>query len=115
MIASWGMRAWCPRIVAKMAGAHQREDQADPVDPRSVRVVARERQQQRDGAAEGRDLGQGEVHEDDPALHHVDAEVGVDAGQDQAGREGRGQELQHGGVHHCAPVSLIAATSFSTS
>ena len=66
--------------------------------------------------AQRRDLRQREVHEDDAALDHVHAEVGVDAGEDEAGHERRGQELQDGRVHHSArPVSLIAATSRSMS
>ena len=45
-------------------------------------------------APERRDLGEREIDEDDPPLDHVHAEVGVNAGQDQAGRERRGEELQ---------------------
>ena len=42
-----------------------------------------------DGRAQGGDLRQREIHEDDAALDHVNTEVGVDAGEDQAGHEGR--------------------------
>ena len=58
--------------------------------------------QQRDRRAERRDLRQREVDEDDAALDDVDAEVGVDAGQDQAGDERRRQELR------ASQVSMIA-------
>ena len=61
-------------------------------------------------AAQGRDLGQGEVHEDHAALDDVHAQVGMDAGQDEAGREGGGQESQDVEVHYFAPVALMAST-----
>ena len=86
-----------PRVLAadhrEDRGADERERQADPVDRRRVRIAARERQQQRDRRAERRNLRQREIDEDDPALDDVHAQVGVDAGQDQAGDERRGQEL----------------------
>ena len=39
------------------------------------------------GSAEGRDLCQCEINEDHTALDNVYAQVGVNAGQDQAGNE----------------------------
>ena len=64
-----------------------------------MRVAARERQQQRDRRAERGDLRERQVDEDDAALDDVHAEVGVDAGEDQAGDEGRREELQDVEVH----------------
>jgi hypothetical protein len=75
-----------------------------------VRVLVGEGQQQRDGGAERCDLGEREVDEDDAALDHVHAQVGVDAGQDQAGRERRRQEAEDVEVHQRA-----AFTNRSTS
>mgnify|MGYP003693575313 CR=1 FL=1 len=94
MIASCGMRARWPRIVENTGGADEREREADPVRPAAVGIAAGERQQQRDGRAERRDLRQRQVHEDDAALDDVHAEVGVDAGEDQAGGERRRQEVE---------------------
>ena len=59
--------------------------------------------------AQRRDLRQREVDEDDAALDDVHAEVGVDAGEDEAGDEGGQQQLEDG--HDCPPS---AATSAST-
>jgi hypothetical protein len=72
---------------------------ADPVHPGTVRILAGEGEQDGNRRAQGRDLGEREVDEDHPPLHHVDAQVGVDAGQDEAGRERGGEELQDVGVH----------------
>ena len=82
-----------------------------------MRIAAGERQQQRDGRAERGDLREREVDEDDPALDDVHAEVGVDAGQDQARDERRREELENRHVHrgYFAPVALIASTSRLTS
>ena len=82
-----------PRAAAADRRKHERADegehQADPVDDRRVRVAVGERQQQRDRRAERRDLRERQVDEDDAALDDVDAEIGVDAGQDQAGDKRR--------------------------
>ncbi len=79
-----------------------------------MRIAVRQRQQQRDGRAERRDLRERQVDEDDAALDDVDAEVGVDAGQDQARDERRREELQDRHeliAHYLAPAALNAATS----
>ena len=117
MMASWGMRAFWLRMVEKTAAPMKVKSEADPVDPGAVGVAAGEGQEDGDGPAQGGDLGQGEVDEDHAALDHVHAQVGVDAGEDEAGHERRGQELQDGEirVHQRAPVSLMAATSMSMS
>ena len=47
-----------------------------------------------DRRAQGGDLGQRQVHEDHAALDHVHAEVSVNAGQDEAGHEGRQEDFQ---------------------
>ena len=63
------------------------------------RFSAGEGKEDCDARPQGGDLGQGEVDEDHTSLHDVNAEVGMDAGEDQAGREGRGQELEDLEVH----------------
>ena len=50
-------------------------------------------------AAERRDLRERQVDEDHAALDDVHAEVGVNAGQNQAGDERRRQKLQNADVH----------------
>ena len=47
-----------------------------------------------DGGAERGDLREREVDEDDPSLDDVQAQVGVDARDDQAGGNRRRQELK---------------------
>ena len=79
-----------------------------------MRVAVRERHQQRDGGAERRDLGERQIDEDDAALDHVHAEVGVDAREDQAGSERRREKREHRGIRHApcfAAVFLMAFTS----
>ena len=88
MMASWGMRARAAADGREDRRAQEGEHQADPVDATAVRIDA---VQHGDGGAERGDLRQREVDEDHAALHHVDAEVGVNAGEDQAGDEGRQQ------------------------
>ena len=112
MIASWGMRAWRTLTVEKMAAPMNVKTRLDPVDPGPVRVLPREGEQDRDRGAERGDLRERQVDEDDAALHDVDAEVGVDAGQDQAGHEGSGEEPEDVECPcYLAPVSLMVATS----
>ena len=113
MIASCGMRASLVRDHREDRGADEREAEADPVDRRRVRIAAGARQQHRDRRAERGDLREREVDEDDAALDDVHAEIGVDAGQDQAGDERRRQELEDLPDREIAhylrrPVSLIA-------
>ena len=52
--------------------------------------------QERDRDAERRHLGQRQVHEDDAAGEHVEAQVDVDAGEDEAGEEGEAEDVEHG-------------------
>ena len=52
----------------------------------TIRVEV-EAEQVGDRGAERGDLGEREVDEDDPSLHDVNAEVGMDAGEDQAGQK----------------------------
>ena len=52
-----------------------------------------------DRGAERRDLREREVHEDDAALDDVQAEIGVDARDDQAGDDRRRQKLKDRPVH----------------
>jgi hypothetical protein len=76
------------------AGADEGEQQAHPVNHRGVRVAARHREQQGDGAAERGDLRQGEIDEDHPTLDDVQAEIRMNARQDQARRERSGQKFE---------------------
>ena len=69
--------------------ADEREDQADHVGRRAVRL---DPVQRGDGSAERGDLRQREIDEDDPALHHVNAQVGMNACQNQARDKRRQQE-----------------------
>ena len=82
-----------------------------------MRVAIRDRQQHRDRRTESRNLRQREIDEDDAALHDVDAEIGVDPGENQTRDEGRREKLENGREVHgyFAPVRLIAATSVLTS
>ena len=90
MMASCGTRPCC-------LGPGEREErraqrgEAERVDRRtpSSRTGAREDGHRR---AERRHLGQREVHEDHLARDDVEAEVGVDRHDDQAGHERRQQE-----------------------
>ena len=52
------------------------------------------------GRAQSSNLRKSEVNEDDAALHHVNAQVGVDASENQAGNERQNQEWQN---FHVAP------------
>ncbi len=89
------------------AHARQREQQA-AADCEGQRVPVGRRApgrmpcQQRDGDAERRHLGQREIHEDHPARQHVQAEVGVDARQQQAGGERQREEVDHRAVPSAA-------------
>ena len=105
-----------PRALAADGREHERADEgereADPVDHRRMGIAVRPRRQQRDGGAERRDLRQRQVDENHAALDDVHAEVGVNAREDQAGRETRQQERQHRCVeHYFVPPFLIASTS----
>ena len=65
----------------------------------------------RDGRAERGDLRERQIHEDHAAFDDVHAQIGVDAGQNQAGDERRSQELEHRPIEHCGPDFLIASTN----
>ena len=65
-----------------------------------VWIAVRERHQQRDGGAERRNLRERQIDEDDAALDDVHAQIGVDAGEDQAGGERRREKREHRGVRH---------------
>ena len=88
-------------------------------------------EQERRRRAQGGDLGERDIHEDDLAGQHVDAEVGVDAGEDQTHEERRPQKgqqiaehasalrplarrLGEGVEHLCPPHHFIAMTSALT-
>ena len=53
----------------------------------------------RDGCAQRGDLREREVNEDDPSLDHMQSEIGVNAGDDQARRNRRREELKDVQVH----------------
>ena len=68
-----------------------------------------------DRPAERRDLGEREVHEDDAALDDVDAEIGVDPGQDEARDERGEQDFEDGHLFFSRALFSRAAAIFSTS
>ena len=47
------------------------------------------------GRAQRRDLRQRQIDEDDAALDHVHAQIGVNPGQDETGDKGRRQEVEN--------------------
>src|SRR5713226_1119500 len=77
-------------------GPEQRGGEPARVRLPRVELVA---QEERRGGAEGRDLGERDVHEDDLARQHVDAEVGVDPRQHEAHEEGHPEEGEELGGH----------------
>ena len=91
MKASCGMWASRMRASANRNRPQEGESQADPVGFAAVGIHARK---DGDGSAQGGDLRQRQVHEDHAALHHVHAQVGVNAGQDQAGQKRQREELK---------------------
>ena len=93
MMASWGMRARFTRIIEKIPAPMNVNARLTQYTDGRMRIAARQRREQRDGRAERGDLREREVDEDDPPLDDVDAQIGVDAGEDQAGDERRRQEL----------------------
>ena len=99
MMASWGCGPCARGDQREDGGADEGEAEAHPVHAGTVRIAARERHEHRDRRAERRDLRQRQIDEDDAALDDVQAEVGVDAGEDEACGEWRGQELQNGRIH----------------
>ena len=84
--------AACP-APGEEAGARQRENERVPVRRVALDRVARE---EGDGNPQGRRLGERQVREDDAAGEHVEPEVDVDRGEDQAGDEGEREKLDHG-------------------
>ena len=85
---------------ALVAGAHKRkyqcanegEAQAHPVSALAMGIHA---SQNGDSRAQSSDLGQRQINEDDPALHYMNAQVSMDASQNQAGQEWKNQELEN--------------------
>ena len=65
-----------------------------------------------DRPAERRDLGEGEVHEDDTPLDDVDAEVRMDAREDEA-RDERGKQDFENGHFFFSSAAAIFSTSTS--
>ena len=72
------------------AGAHKREEQTHNVRAGAMRLDAVEH---RDRRAQRRDLSQRQIDEDHAAFHYMHAEISVNAGEDQAGHEGREEEV----------------------
>ena len=73
--------------------ARHREGQRIPVGGRALDGMPG---QIRDGDAQRRHLGQRQVHEDDAAGEHVEAQVDVDAGEDETGEKGKTEDVEHG-------------------
>ena len=91
------------------SSAAEREDQRIPVRGLALDLVS---SQERDRDAERRDLGERQVDEDHAAGQHVQAEVGVDAGQHEAGEEGQREQVDHGAASSAA-ASRATLTSNS--
>ena len=115
MMASCGMRASWPYDQRKIDGADEREAEAHPVDRRVRADRRRTAMSTAIAAPSDGDLRQRQIHEDDPALDDMQAEVGVNAGEDQAGGESAGARNWRIVEIHAAyfPVSLFerAATA----
>src|SRR5205823_9458127 len=82
----------------KNACAHKREPEAEPVSTSPVRIHP---DQDGSGSAQGGNLCQSQVHENDAAFHHVYPEIGVNTSQNQAGQKRRQQEWKD---FHVAPL-----------
>ena len=113
MIASCGMRARRLLIVEKTAAPMKVNARLIQYTDRRVRIAARDWHQHRDRRAERGNLGQRQVHEDDAALDDMDAEIGVDAGENEAGDERRREKFENGSQVHgyLTPTRLMAAMS----
>ncbi len=99
MTASCDTRRSRLRVSARTSAPDDRREEARAVRLPGVKLVA---EQERRGGAEGGDLGQRDVDEDDLARQHVDTQIGVDAREDQAHEERRPQERQEIGEHAAA-------------
>jgi hypothetical protein len=83
--------------------ADDREAERPEVRHRVVQLVSG---QIGHGRAEGGDLGEREVDEDDPPLDHVHAEVGVNPREDQPGREWNDEKRQQ--IHYWSALIRLA-------
>src|SRR6185295_17632574 len=90
-------------------GRQEGEAEREEVGRPGVEIVAGE---VGDGRPQGGDLGQREVDEDHPALDHVNAEISMDAGEDEARHEGGQQQLEDA---HFAPLTAATKASMSAS
>ena len=86
MIASCGMFASWPLIMAKTSAPRIVNAEAHPVDAGRVRIAAERRHDHGDRRAERGDLRERQIDEDHAALDHVQSEIGMDAGDDQRWR-----------------------------
>src|SRR5215469_12657886 len=77
---------------SKDGGSQERESEAEEVGAASVRVHAH---QDCDSRAQGSDLRQGEVHKNHAAFDHVHTQIGMNAGQDQAGHKRPNQKRKN--------------------
>ena len=68
------------------------EAETDPVRGASMGIHADD---DGDGCAKGSNLRQGKIDKDDAALDDVHAEIGVDAGEDEASDKGQDQECEN--------------------
>ena len=89
------------------AGSRERQDQgSEECRPEPERVglprVQIPAEEERGGGAEGGDLGQGDVDEDDLARQHVHAEIGVDAREHETHQEREPQEREELAGHATA-------------
>ena len=61
--------------------------------------------------AQRRHLRERQIHEDDPARQHVQPQIDVDGGEDEAGQERQPEEVEH---HRAAGATASAAASRAT-
>ncbi len=96
MTASWDTRRSRLRVRARTRAPSSGGAQPERVRHRRLQGEVEE---ERRGGPERRDLGEGDVDEHDLAGQHVDAEVRVDAREDQAHEEGRPEQREE--IGHC--------------
>ena len=81
-------------VLDQLAAGRLKRREFLSLDRRRMGITAGKRHQDRDRPAKRRDLGQREVDEDDASLDNVNTEIGVNAGQNEAGGEWRRQERE---------------------
>jgi hypothetical protein len=97
--------------VAASAPAERQDDSAHDGGGQGVGVglprLGLVAEQEGGGGAERGDLRHGDVHEDDLAGQHVDAQVRVDAGQHEAHQKRRPQDRDQIVDHYCSALASV--------